>query len=109
MMRYVWIIGIILLVASPLSDVSAFSFFGPKDYEECEAAAAKEAKTETALTILRQKCASDFPARRWREGGYYFYDAQTNMSFFVSGPRMSKSDWDRINAERQKKHTKKIA
>jgi len=78
----------------------AFSLFGPKDYEECQVSAAKEAKNEKALTILLVKCADDFPARRADGGGYQYFDSQTNQVFSVSGPKMSKADWSAVTRAR---------
>jgi hypothetical protein len=68
------------------------SIFGPKDYEDCAERAAKDAKTNNALSILLQNCNTSFPARRKPGGGYVYYEEVSQTYLDVSGPRLSKAD-----------------
>jgi hypothetical protein len=71
--------------------------FAPADYEECSEQAAKEAKTDEALTILLRACNSKFPARRNPNGkGYIFIDLRLKRSFQVDGPVPTAQDIERI-------------
>lgn len=79
----------------------AFSFFSPKDFEECKVEAAKEAKTQQALGILVQNCNSEFPARRKQGGGYQYYDIESGSYINVSSPKLSKTDLRKIEEVRQ--------
>lgn len=92
-------LGILMLAAS--HQAIAWSLFSPNDYEECEIEAAKKAKTQQALAILRKNCNSEFPARRKQGGGYRYYDSESNAYIDVSDPKLSKSDWKKISAIRQ--------
>ncbi len=83
--------------------VFAFSFFSPKDFEECKLKAAKDAKTQQALVILIQNCNSEFPARRKQGGGYQYYDFDTRSYIDVSSPKLSKTDLQKI-AEARKQY-----
>lgn len=89
------------LVASFSGQVLALSFFSPKDFEDCKVEAAKEAKSQQALTILIQNCNSDFPARRKQGGGYHYYDYESGSYIDVSSPKLSKSDLRKIEGIRQ--------
>jgi len=78
----------------------SFSLFGPSDYEECKASAAKDAKTESALKILIDKCDTDFPARKGEQGGYFYFDSDSRQWIEVSSAKMSKTDWSKVNQAR---------
>lgn len=83
-------------LSSNSSNAQWFGLFGPNDYEECASAAAKDAKNNTALSILIENCAKDFPARRNGRGGYVFYEPLSQSYIDVSGPKLKEKDWKKI-------------
>lgn len=75
----------------------------PTDFETCEAQAAKDAKTNQALSILVSKCGLDFPARKRPDGTYAYYDAASEQNYLVKGAKVSAAEWEWIEQERKKK------
>lgn len=90
-----------ILLCILTTNANAFNFFGPNDFEECSANAAKEAKSKEGLGILIVKCRTDFPANRKVGGGYYFYDEETRENIDVSAPYINKNDWIKIKNRRE--------
>jgi hypothetical protein len=78
----------ILIAATTVSTivVSKWNLFPPKDYEECAARAAKDAKSKDGLSVLLSICASDFKGRRKAGGGYAYYDSCQHRTFDIKGP-----------------------
>jgi hypothetical protein len=72
--------------------VASAGFFGPSDYEDCEVAAAKDARSSDALEVLLGNCDDEFPARRNPMGGYLYYDPVSQHEIPVSGPKLSRAD-----------------
>jgi hypothetical protein len=73
--------------------------FAPSDYEDCAEAAAKTAKTNQALKILIDSCASKFAGRRKVGGGYAYFDARQNRSFDIKGPNPTSDEMKHIDFE----------
>lgn len=97
------IILVCLLLITHSAPSMAWSLFGPKDFEDCRAAAAKDARSNQSLAILIEKCRTDFPARRKLGGGYIYYDPISETSVDVSSPKLSRSDLEKIErAQKQK-------
>lgn len=92
---FIKLIYILFLLST--GNANAFSLFGHSDYEECEASAAKDAKSEQALQILIKKCDSDFPARKSQQGGYFYFEKKSKEWIPVSSPKMTKQDWEKVN------------
>ena len=96
----------------PLTTAHAFNLFGPSDYEECAADAAKDAKSKAALKILLQTCSSDFQARRKTGGGYiwcpYIPDLSKSVCIDVAKPKVTKSDRQRIETVLQEQRQNAI-
>lgn len=57
--------------------------FPPKDYEDCAARAAKDAKSKDALSVLLSICGSEFEGRRKAGGGYTYYDSCQDRAFDI--------------------------
>ena len=76
---------------------------GPQTQESCRAAAAKEARSELALSELIRNCESEFPATKQTDGTFSFYDQTTNDWIKVSGARLSSTDRSAIQRNRELK------
>jgi hypothetical protein len=50
------------------------NLFPPRDYEDCAARAAKDAKSKDALSVLLSLCDLEFKGRRKPGGGYAYYN-----------------------------------
>lgn len=75
----------------------------PVDQEDCTNRAAREAKTAAGLQIMVQNCRKTFPAERDSSGGYRYYDAELNRYIQVSGPKLSRSDLQKLEFLRKQK------
>ena len=75
-------------VVSPIA-VSKWNLFPPKDYEDCAARAAKDAKSKDGLALLLSICSTDFEGRRKPGGGYTYYDVCQRRKFDIQGPNRS--------------------
>jgi hypothetical protein len=84
------ILGAALLVAATATisviAVSKWNLFPPKDYEDCAARAAKDAKSKDGLSVLLSICSSDFKGRRKAGGGYTYYDTCQHRTVDTKGP-----------------------
>jgi hypothetical protein len=84
--------AVILIVATAAVTaifVSGWNPFPPKDYEDCAARAAKDAKSKDALTVLLSVCDSEFKGRRKVGGGYAYYNScpgGLGRTFDIKGP-----------------------
>lgn len=76
---------------------------GPRNQESCLNKAAQEAKNEQALQIMSENCYTEFPASKDKTGKYTYYDAESETYFEVKGPKLTESEWDRIEEFRKKK------
>jgi hypothetical protein len=85
-------------VVSPIA-VSKWNLFPPKDYEDCAARAAKEAKSKDGLAVLLSNCSTDFEGRRKPGGGYTYYDACQHRKFDIRGPNRSPDEVKYINTQ----------
>ena len=66
--------------------VSKWNPFSPRDYEDCAARSAKDAKSKDALSVLLSICSTEFKGRRKAGGGYTFYDRCRDRAVDIKGP-----------------------
>jgi hypothetical protein len=85
-------------VVSPIA-VSKWNLFPSKDYEDCAARAAKDAKSKDGLALLLSICSTDFEGRRKPGGGYTYYDACQHRKFDIRGPNRSPDEVKYIKTE----------
>jgi hypothetical protein len=71
----------------------------PKDYEECEQAAARTAQLQSALPILLESCRNQFAGRRKPGGGYTYYDERQLRGFDIEGPNPTVQELTNIDEQ----------
>jgi hypothetical protein len=79
--------------------MSNWNPFSPKDYEDCAARAAKEAKSKDGLSVLLSVCRSQFEGRRKAGGAYTYYDSCQDKTFDIKGPNRNAGELKNINEE----------
>jgi hypothetical protein len=79
--------------------VSEWNLFPPKDYEDCAARAAKDAKSKDALSVLLSICGSEYKGRRKPGGGYTYYDSCQQQTVDIKGPNPTPAELDDIKQQ----------
>jgi hypothetical protein len=99
--KAVWGAAILIVAAAAISAivVSNWSLFAPKDYEDCAARAAKDAKSKEGLSVLLSVCRSEFEGRRKASGGYTYYDNCQEKTFDIKGPNRNADELKNIKTE----------
>jgi hypothetical protein len=94
--------AVILIVASAAISAFVVSNWNPyssRDYEDCAARAAKDAKSKDALSVLLSVCRSEFEGRRKAGGGYTYYDSCQQKTFDIKGPNRNPDELENIKKE----------
>jgi hypothetical protein len=77
---------IVATAAITATVMSRWNPFPPRDYEDCAARAATDAKSKDALSVLLSICSTEFKGRRKAGGGYTFYDRCRDRTVDIKGP-----------------------
>jgi hypothetical protein len=88
-----------MVSGSTLSHAEWWKSAGPKDFEDCSAAADQPSIGKDAKTEIIANCDSRFSGRRKPGGGYTYFDFMQNRSFDIAGPNPTQDELKRIDQE----------
>jgi hypothetical protein len=83
---------IVATAAITVTVVSKWNPLPPRDYEDCAARAARDARSKDALGVLLSICSSEFTGRRKAGGGYTYYDKCQDRTFVINGPNPTQDE-----------------